>query len=44
MVHYYAAGDLTDKHKAEFQKFIDFFAENGTLPEKIDITRYLQAY
>jgi NitT/TauT family transport system substrate-binding protein len=44
MVHYYMAGDLTDKHKAEFQKFIDFFAENGTLPEKVDISKYLQAY
>src|SRR5262249_39948649 len=24
MVRYYMAGELTDKHKAEFQKFIDF--------------------
>ena len=44
MVRYYMAGELTDKHKAEFQKFIDFSTAVGTLPEKIDITKYLQAY
>jgi NitT/TauT family transport system substrate-binding protein len=44
MVRYFMAGDLTDKHKAEFQKFIDFSTEVGTVPEKVDITRYLQAY
>jgi NitT/TauT family transport system substrate-binding protein len=44
MVHYFTAGDLTDGHKAEFQKFIDFAAAAGTLPQKVDITKYLQAY
>ena len=44
MVRYFMAGDLTDKHKAEFQKFIDFSTAVGTLPEKVDITKYLQAY
>ena len=44
MVRYYTAGQLTDKHKAEFQKFIDFSTEVGTLPEKVDIRKYLQAY
>ena len=44
MVRYFMAGDLTDKHKAEFQKFIDFSTEVGTVPEKVDITKYLQAY
>jgi NitT/TauT family transport system substrate-binding protein len=44
MVRYYAVGDLTEKHKAEFQKFIDFFTDGGTLPEKVDIAKYLQAY
>jgi len=44
MVHYFMAGELTDKHKAEFQKFIDFSTENGTLPGKVDITKYLQVY
>src|SRR6516165_4594792 len=44
MVRYYMAGELTAKHKAEFQKFIDFSTAVGTLPEKVDITKYLQAY
>jgi NitT/TauT family transport system substrate-binding protein len=44
MVRYYTAGELTDKHKAEFQKFIDFSHAVGTLPDKVDITKYLQAY
>ncbi len=44
MVRYYTSGDLTGKQKAEFQRFIDFFTESGTLPEKVDITKYLQAY
>jgi NitT/TauT family transport system substrate-binding protein len=44
MVRYFMAGELTDKHKVEFQKFIDFSTAVGTLPEKIDITKYLQGY
>ena len=44
MVRYFMAGELTDKHKVEFQKFIDFSTAVGTLPEKIDITKYLQTY
>jgi NitT/TauT family transport system substrate-binding protein len=44
MVRYFMAGELTDKQKAEFQKFIDFSTAVGTLPEKIDITKYLQTY
>ena len=44
MVRYFMAGELTDNHKAEFQKFIDFSTEVGTVPEKVDITKYLQAY
>ena len=44
MVRYFMAADLTPQHKAEFQKFIDFSTEVGTVPEKVDITKYLQAY
>jgi NitT/TauT family transport system substrate-binding protein len=44
MVHYFMAGELTDQHKAEFQKFIDFSTAAGTLPQKVDIIKYLQAY
>jgi NitT/TauT family transport system substrate-binding protein len=44
MVRYYAADELSSKHKAQFQQFIDFFTAAGTLPEKVDIAKYLQAY
>jgi NitT/TauT family transport system substrate-binding protein len=44
MMHYYMVGDLTAKNKAEFQKFIDFATETGTLSQKVDITKYLKVY
>lgn len=44
MIRYYMVRDLTDKDKADFQKFIDFSVQTGTLPEKVDVTKYLQAY
>ena len=44
MIRYYLAGDLTAKDKADFQKFIDFSVQTGTLPEKIDVTKYLQVF
>ena len=44
MIRYYMAGDLTAKDKADFQKFIDFSVKMGTLPEKVDVTKYLQTF
>jgi NitT/TauT family transport system substrate-binding protein len=44
MLKYVVVKDLTPKQKAEFQKFIDFAAGVGTLPEKVDITSYLQTF
>jgi NitT/TauT family transport system substrate-binding protein len=44
MVRYFMAKDLTDKDKAEFQKFIDFSVQTGTLERKIDVTKYLQVF
>jgi NitT/TauT family transport system substrate-binding protein len=44
MVRYFAAKDLTAKDKADFQKFIDFSTQTGTLTEKVDINKYLQAF
>jgi NitT/TauT family transport system substrate-binding protein len=44
MIRYYMAGDLTAKDKADFQKFIDFSVQTGTLPEKVDVTKYLQVF
>jgi NitT/TauT family transport system substrate-binding protein len=44
MVRYFMAKDLTDKDKADYQKFIDFSVQTGTLEQKIDVTKYLQAF
>ena len=44
MVRYFMAKDLTAKDKADFQKFIDFSTQTGTLSEKVDVTKYLQAF
>jgi NitT/TauT family transport system substrate-binding protein len=44
MIRYFAAKDLTAKDKADFQKFIDFSTQTGTLSEKVDVTKYLQAF
>jgi NitT/TauT family transport system substrate-binding protein len=42
MIRYYMADDLTPKDKADFQKFIDFSVQTGTLPEKVEVTKYLE--
>jgi NitT/TauT family transport system substrate-binding protein len=44
MIRYFMAKDLTAKDKADFQKFIDFSVQTGTLPEKVDVTKYLQVF
>ena len=44
MIRYYMVGDLTEKDKADFQKFIDFSVQTGTLPEKVDVTKYMQTF
>jgi NitT/TauT family transport system substrate-binding protein len=44
MLKYVMAKDLTPKQKEQFQKFIDFSASLGTLPEKVDITKYLHVF
>ena len=44
MIRYFMAKDLTDKDKADYQKFIDFSVKTGTLTEKVDVTKYLQAF
>jgi NitT/TauT family transport system substrate-binding protein len=44
MLKYVMTKDLTTKQKEQFQKFIDFAASVGTLPEKVDITKYLQVF
>lgn len=44
MIKYVMAKDLTAKDKAAYQKFIDFSVTTGTLPEKVDVTKYLQSF
>ena len=44
MIRYFMARDLTAKDKVDYQKFIDFSVTTGTLSEKVDVTRYLQAF
>ncbi len=44
MIRYYMAGDLTAKDKTEYQKFIDFSVKTGTLPENVDVTKFIQTF
>jgi len=44
MIRYFAAKDLNAKDKADFQKFIDFSTQTGTLTEKVDVNKYLQVF
>ena len=44
MIRYFMARDLTAKDKADYQKFIDFSTQAGTLPEKVDVTKYVQVF
>ena len=44
MIRYFMAGDLTAKDKADYQKFIDFSTQSGTLPEKVDVSKFLQVF
>ena len=44
MLKYVMTKNLTPKQKEQFQKFIDFAASVGTLPEKVDVTKYLQVF
>jgi NitT/TauT family transport system substrate-binding protein len=44
MIRYYMASELTPKDIAQFQTFIDFSVRTGTLPEKVDVTKYIQKF
>jgi NitT/TauT family transport system substrate-binding protein len=44
MIRYFMAKELTVKDKADFQTFIDFSVKTGTLPEKVDVTKFIQTY
>jgi NitT/TauT family transport system substrate-binding protein len=44
MIRYFMVKDLTAKDNADFQKFIDFSVKTGTLPEKVEVSKYLKAF
>jgi hypothetical protein len=44
MIRYFMAKDLSDKDKADYQRFIDFSVQTGTLEHKVDVTKYLQTF
>ncbi|MBX3552216.1 MAG: ABC transporter substrate-binding protein [Pseudolabrys sp.] len=44
LVKFVMVSDLTQKDVADFQKFIDFSTKTGVLPEKVDVSKYLQKF
>ena len=44
LVKFAMVSDLASKDVADFQRFIDFSTTSGILPEKIDVTKYLQKF
>ncbi len=36
--------DMSPKQLGEFQKFVDFGVEIGVVPEKVDVTKFIQAF
>jgi NitT/TauT family transport system substrate-binding protein len=44
MIRYFMARDLTPKDRADYQKFIDFSVTVGTLPEKVDVSKFIQVF
>lgn len=44
LVRFEMVSNLTAKDIADFQRFIDFSTKTGTLPEKVDVSKYLQKF
>jgi NitT/TauT family transport system substrate-binding protein len=44
MVKFTMVRDLTPKDRADFQRFIDFSVETGTISEKVDVKRFLHQF
>jgi NitT/TauT family transport system substrate-binding protein len=44
MVKFTMVRDLTPKDRADFQKFIDFSVQTGTISEKVDVARFLHQF
>jgi NitT/TauT family transport system substrate-binding protein len=44
MLGYVMAGDMSQKQLADFQAFADFGTSIGVVPEKVDVTKFLQKF
>jgi len=44
MLGYVMAGDMSPKQLADFQAFADFGTSIGVVPEKVDVTKFLQKF
>jgi NitT/TauT family transport system substrate-binding protein len=44
LVKFTMVGDLKPSDIADFQKFMDFSVKTGTLPEKVDVSKYLARF
>ncbi len=44
MLGYIMTKDMSPKQLGEFQKFVDFGVEIGVVPEKVDVTKFIQAF
>jgi NitT/TauT family transport system substrate-binding protein len=44
LVKFTNVADLTNNDRVEFQAFIDYSTRLGTLPERVEVTRYLQKF
>jgi NitT/TauT family transport system substrate-binding protein len=44
MLGYVMAGDMSAKQLADFQAFADFGTSIGVVPEKVDVTKFLQKF
>jgi NitT/TauT family transport system substrate-binding protein len=44
MIRYFMARDLAAKDRADYQKFIDFSVTTGTLPEKVDVNKFIPVF
>jgi NitT/TauT family transport system substrate-binding protein len=42
--HHFVVGALTPELKQQFQKYVDFFVEDGTLPEKVEVSKYIKSF
>jgi NitT/TauT family transport system substrate-binding protein len=44
MLGYVMTKDMSPKQLGEFQKFVDFGVDIGVVPEKVDVTKFIQAF